>query len=63
MPLAGTNSSSPTTGAASPSGSAGGQPIQGFVSGSGANVFASRMDIIGSLGLAGLVGIFVAGLL
>ncbi|KAL8917229.1 MAG: hypothetical protein Q9208_008068 [Pyrenodesmia sp. 3 TL-2023] len=63
VPLAGTNSSSPTTGAASPSGSAGGQPIESFVAGSGAKIFASRMDIFGSLGLAGLVGIFVAGLL
>ncbi|KAL8757144.1 MAG: hypothetical protein Q9184_004291 [Pyrenodesmia sp. 2 TL-2023] len=63
MPLAGTNSSSPTTGAASPSGSAGGQPIESFVAGSGARVFVSRMDIVGSLGLAGFVGIFVAGLL
>ncbi|KAI4176803.1 MAG: hypothetical protein LQ346_007788 [Caloplaca aetnensis] len=63
MPLAGTNSSSPTTGAASPSGSAGGQAPQSFVPGSDANAFASRMDILRSFGLAGLVGLFVAGLL
>lgn len=61
MPLAGTNSSTGTTGAATPSGSSGGPatpPFQG-----GADAFASRLGIFGSMGLAGVVSLVVAGLL
>ncbi|KAI4139353.1 MAG: hypothetical protein L6R39_006326 [Caloplaca ligustica] len=63
MPLSGTNSSSDTTGAAAPSGSAGGQAPQSFQPGSGANALASGLGVYGSLGLAGVVSIFVAGML
>ncbi|KAL8834992.1 MAG: hypothetical protein Q9170_003513 [Blastenia crenularia] len=63
MPLAGTNSSMTTTGAATPSGSGGGQSPAAFVPGSGANAFAPRISILSSLGLAGVVGILVASLL
>ncbi|KAI4122582.1 MAG: hypothetical protein LQ338_005738 [Usnochroma carphineum] len=63
MPLSGTNSSSTTDGAASPSGSAGGQAPQSFKPGSGANVLASGLGMYGSLGLAGVVGVVVAGVI
>ncbi|KAL9596079.1 MAG: hypothetical protein Q9219_006027 [cf. Caloplaca sp. 3 TL-2023] len=62
MPLAGTNSSMTTTGAATPSGSGGGQSPAAFVPGSDANAFASRLRIFSSLGLAGVVSFLAASL-
>ncbi|KAI4167886.1 MAG: hypothetical protein LQ343_006845 [Gyalolechia ehrenbergii] len=62
MPLAGTNSSTGTTGAATPSGSTGAQPPAPFLPGSGADALVSGMGIFGSLGLAGLVSLLVFGM-
>ncbi|KAL8933605.1 MAG: hypothetical protein Q9211_005692 [Gyalolechia sp. 1 TL-2023] len=62
MPLAGTNSSTGTANAATPSGSAGGQTTVPFLPGSGADAFASRMGMFGSLALAGLASLVVVGM-
>ncbi|KAL8679677.1 MAG: hypothetical protein Q9224_007012 [Gallowayella concinna] len=59
MPLSGTNSSTTTTaGAVTPSGSAGGQAPVAFVPGSGA--MGLRVNLLGNLGLAGVLGIVAA---
>ncbi|KAI4209279.1 MAG: hypothetical protein LQ351_007779 [Letrouitia transgressa] len=55
VPIVGTNSSGT---AGTPSGTAGGSGVQGFVPGAG-NVFATRLSILSSVALAGLVGLFV----
>ncbi|KAL8676662.1 MAG: hypothetical protein Q9186_006846 [Xanthomendoza sp. 1 TL-2023] len=59
MPLSGTNSSTTTTaGAVTPSGSAGGQAPVAFVPGSGA--MGLRVNLLGNLGLAGVLGVVAA---
>ncbi|KAL8801805.1 MAG: hypothetical protein Q9182_004212 [Xanthomendoza sp. 2 TL-2023] len=55
MPLTGTNSSTATVGAVTPSGSAGGQSPVAFVPGSGAT--GLRANLLSHLGLAGVLGV------
>ncbi|KAL8806706.1 MAG: hypothetical protein Q9223_004566 [Gallowayella weberi] len=61
MPLTGTNSSTSTAGAVTPSGSAGGQSPVPFVPGSGAK--GLRANLLCNLGLAGALGVAAAAFL